>query len=240
MSNERTAADVLVVGAGMSGLMAAQTLTDQGVRVLVLEKDSSVGGRLATRRIGGGRADQGAQFFTARQTSRASGPGGAMGGSWAPSSRLRMKVQKKTTGTARRRRRRQVSGPVGVVPFSSRWFGSEPSACPSCRQASQNSVSGAKRTPSVSSSPSSSRSARGRPSRADSARPSQRSTAGGSRSAIRRVHSRTRCCCSAWSRLPGARGLRSLPAVMPLLPPGAGRLDGGPGTRLSVPYVPVF
>ena len=66
MGNERIAADVLIVGAGMTGLMAAQTLTEQGIQVLVLEKASSVGGRLATRRIGGGRADQGAQFFTAR------------------------------------------------------------------------------------------------------------------------------------------------------------------------------
>lgn len=59
-------ADVLVIGAGLSGLMAAQALQNQGLTVTVLDKGRSVGGRLATRRIGPGRADHGAQFFTAR------------------------------------------------------------------------------------------------------------------------------------------------------------------------------
>ena len=58
--------DVLVVGAGLAGLMAARTLRKQGVRVVVVDKGRSVGGRLATRRIGPGRADHGAQFFTVR------------------------------------------------------------------------------------------------------------------------------------------------------------------------------
>jgi renalase len=58
--------DVLVVGAGMSGLLAASVLQKNGVRVTVLDKGRSVGGRLATRRIGSGRADHGAQFFTVR------------------------------------------------------------------------------------------------------------------------------------------------------------------------------
>lgn len=59
-------ADVLIVGAGIAGLMAAKALEAQGFNVIVLDKGSSVGGRLATRRIGGGKADHGAQFFTAR------------------------------------------------------------------------------------------------------------------------------------------------------------------------------
>jgi predicted NAD/FAD-dependent oxidoreductase len=50
----------------MAGLMAAQTLHVQGLRVLLLDKGRSVGGRLATRRVGPGRADHGAQFFTVR------------------------------------------------------------------------------------------------------------------------------------------------------------------------------
>jgi len=58
--------DVLVVGAGLSGLMAARTLIERGLRVLVLDKGASVGGRMATRRIGEGLADHGAQFFTVR------------------------------------------------------------------------------------------------------------------------------------------------------------------------------
>lgn len=57
--------DVLVIGAGMTGLSAGQRLREQGRRVLVLEKARSAGGRMATRRIGPGRADHGAQFLTA-------------------------------------------------------------------------------------------------------------------------------------------------------------------------------
>jgi len=58
--------EVLVVGAGLAGLMAAQTLAAQRIRVTVLERQDHPGGRLATRAIGPGRADYGAQFFTAR------------------------------------------------------------------------------------------------------------------------------------------------------------------------------
>lgn len=59
--------DVLIVGAGMSGLMAAQTLRQRGYSVQLIEGGRSVGGRLATRRVGsGGLADHGAQFFTVR------------------------------------------------------------------------------------------------------------------------------------------------------------------------------
>jgi predicted NAD/FAD-dependent oxidoreductase len=58
--------DVLIVGAGMAGLMAANTLHGHRLQVRLLDKGRSVGGRLATRRIGPGRADHGAQFFTVR------------------------------------------------------------------------------------------------------------------------------------------------------------------------------
>ncbi|MFZ4518540.1 MAG: NAD(P)/FAD-dependent oxidoreductase [Microthrixaceae bacterium] len=58
--------DVVVVGAGLSGLAAARTLEAHGVGVTVLDKGRSVGGRLATRRILDARLDHGAQFFTQR------------------------------------------------------------------------------------------------------------------------------------------------------------------------------
>lgn len=57
---------VLVVGAGMAGLVAARRLRDAGATVTVLDKGRSVGGRMATRRMGAARLDHGAQFFTAR------------------------------------------------------------------------------------------------------------------------------------------------------------------------------
>ncbi len=59
-------ADVLVIGAGMAGLTAATELRRTGLRVLVLDKGRGVGGRLASRRIGGATFDHGAQFLTAR------------------------------------------------------------------------------------------------------------------------------------------------------------------------------
>lgn len=50
----------------MAGLMAANILRKHKIEALLVDKGRSVGGRLATRRIGPGRADHGAQFFTAR------------------------------------------------------------------------------------------------------------------------------------------------------------------------------
>ncbi|MCB1647843.1 MAG: FAD-dependent oxidoreductase, partial [Pseudomonadales bacterium] len=63
---ERVLTDVLIVGAGLSGLMAARVLKDAGVDTILVDKGQMVGGRLATGRVGPGVADQGAQFFTAR------------------------------------------------------------------------------------------------------------------------------------------------------------------------------
>lgn len=57
---------VLIIGTGLSGLMAAQRLLAAGTMVTLIDKGRSVGGRLATRRIGPGVADHGAQFFTVR------------------------------------------------------------------------------------------------------------------------------------------------------------------------------
>ena len=57
---------VAVIGAGISGLTAAQTLQDQGHRVQIFEKARGLGGRAATRRIDHLGFDHGAQYFTAR------------------------------------------------------------------------------------------------------------------------------------------------------------------------------
>lgn len=66
MVDNQINADVLVVGAGLSGLLAARVLSAHGLKVTIVDKGRSVGGRLATRRIGEGLADHGAQFFTVR------------------------------------------------------------------------------------------------------------------------------------------------------------------------------
>ncbi len=57
---------VVVVGAGMSGLVAARALMSSDVDVTLVDKGRSPGGRMATRRIGDATLDHGAQFFTVR------------------------------------------------------------------------------------------------------------------------------------------------------------------------------
>ncbi|NNE74117.1 MAG: NAD(P)-binding protein [Acidimicrobiales bacterium] len=61
-----TSTDVVIVGAGIAGLSAARRLHRAGRSVRVFDKGRGVGGRMATRRIGGARFDHGAQFFTVR------------------------------------------------------------------------------------------------------------------------------------------------------------------------------
>ena len=59
---------VVVVGAGIAGLMAAQSLVQNGHDVIIVDKGRSPGGRLATRRIDDATLDHGAQFFTVRDS----------------------------------------------------------------------------------------------------------------------------------------------------------------------------
>ena len=66
MTNATAGDSCIVVGAGVSGLVAARQLSAAGWRVVVLDEGSEVGGRMATRRIGTGTFDYGAQFFTVR------------------------------------------------------------------------------------------------------------------------------------------------------------------------------
>lgn len=62
----KTEADVLIVGAGMSGLVAAKALAAAGADLIVVDKARGVGGRMASRRSGSATYDTGAQFITVR------------------------------------------------------------------------------------------------------------------------------------------------------------------------------
>jgi renalase len=55
--------DVIVVGAGMAGLVCAQQLRQAGYSVLVVEKSRGFGGRVATRRLHDTCADHGACYL---------------------------------------------------------------------------------------------------------------------------------------------------------------------------------
>ncbi len=55
--------DVAVIGAGMAGLICANHLRLAGYSVVVVEKSRGVGGRVATRRVNGTRADHGARYL---------------------------------------------------------------------------------------------------------------------------------------------------------------------------------
>jgi predicted NAD/FAD-dependent oxidoreductase len=58
--------DVIIVGAGISGLSARRSLQEGGKTVLTLEKSRGLSGRASTRRREGVVADMGAQFVTAK------------------------------------------------------------------------------------------------------------------------------------------------------------------------------
>ncbi|HEX7477248.1 MAG TPA: FAD-dependent oxidoreductase [Polyangiales bacterium] len=59
-------ADVLIIGAGVSGLSCARALARAGKSVRVLERSRGVGGRCATRRIDGQPVDHGVAFLHGR------------------------------------------------------------------------------------------------------------------------------------------------------------------------------
>ena len=55
--------DVVVVGAGLAGLRAAQVLNDAGRHVVLLDADDHVGGRLSSRTVDGYVLDEGFQLI---------------------------------------------------------------------------------------------------------------------------------------------------------------------------------
>jgi phytoene dehydrogenase-like protein len=59
----QTRADVIVIGAGISGLTCARTLMDQGLDVLVLEADRRIGGRIKSDTVDGFVLDHGFQVL---------------------------------------------------------------------------------------------------------------------------------------------------------------------------------
>ncbi|MCX6837217.1 MAG: FAD-dependent oxidoreductase [Verrucomicrobia bacterium] len=66
MPNHESPVDVLIIGTGVSGLIAARDLQSAGRSVLLLDKGRGLGGRLASRRMGAATFDHGAQFITSR------------------------------------------------------------------------------------------------------------------------------------------------------------------------------
>jgi hypothetical protein len=61
-----SALPVIVVGAGLAGLSAAQSLIEAGIEVRVLEASTTIGGRVQTDEINGYRFDRGFQLINAR------------------------------------------------------------------------------------------------------------------------------------------------------------------------------
>jgi monoamine oxidase len=58
--------EVVVVGAGMAGLTAARTLAEAGLKVLVVEAQDRIGGRIWTRHVGDEAIELGAEFIHGR------------------------------------------------------------------------------------------------------------------------------------------------------------------------------
>jgi monoamine oxidase len=67
MSDKTLNPEVILLGAGMAGLAAARALAERNVRVLVLEAQERVGGRILSQRVeGGGVVELGAEFVHGR------------------------------------------------------------------------------------------------------------------------------------------------------------------------------
>ncbi|MDT5242939.1 MAG: monoamine oxidase [Mycobacterium sp.] len=60
----RHEADVVIVGAGLSGMIAARELLEAGLKPLVLEADERVGGRILTQEVLPYNANHGPHVWT--------------------------------------------------------------------------------------------------------------------------------------------------------------------------------
>jgi len=65
---DKTESPIIVIGAGVAGLASARRLTQAGLRVIVLESDRRVGGRIYTDRTDGFEIDAGGQFIASFYT----------------------------------------------------------------------------------------------------------------------------------------------------------------------------
>lgn len=61
--NPEEHAQVIVVGAGMAGLTSALSLAENGINVILLEKENTVGGRMYSEVLGGIECNMGTQYF---------------------------------------------------------------------------------------------------------------------------------------------------------------------------------
>ncbi|MDP6927882.1 MAG: FAD-dependent oxidoreductase, partial [Rhodospirillales bacterium] len=63
INETRTSCDIIVIGGGLSGLMAARTLSRAGKSVALLEARDRLGGRLLTEQVNGAALDLGGQWI---------------------------------------------------------------------------------------------------------------------------------------------------------------------------------
>lgn len=63
MTDDATSPDVVIIGAGLSGLTCAKILTERGLHVRVVERDDDVGGRVRTDLVEGFTLDRGFQIL---------------------------------------------------------------------------------------------------------------------------------------------------------------------------------
>ena len=56
--------NVIIIGAGLSGSFIAREVNRSGFKTLLIEKSTTIGGRLSTKSVGEGIADYGCQYLS--------------------------------------------------------------------------------------------------------------------------------------------------------------------------------